>query len=235
MIVTEPVQPVEMKAKDRIQRETERMRLLMREKQIILEHQIQKERFELEMRQRRDKLNLEVERAMLEVESAEERISKRSVGGDDVLNRPCEANVLTPNIGLSDGGGEGRDKMPADSFIHSSVTGRTSETNETGEGTAQVSRKSSQIISSVPGFSTLFSAHECVMNPNNNHVVFASPSETSPDAPSPNKTHMVLASPSETPSSAPNISNNHVLFTPQTETSARAPEVNSVPLHCGVL
>ena len=42
VIGTEPVQPVEMKAKDRFQREAERVRLLMREKQMILEHQIQR-------------------------------------------------------------------------------------------------------------------------------------------------------------------------------------------------
>ena len=93
-MVTEPVQPLELKAVDRLQRETERVRLLMREKQMNLEHQIQKERFELEMRQRRDKLNLEVERAMLEVKSAEDRISKKPAGGDDVLNAPCETSVL---------------------------------------------------------------------------------------------------------------------------------------------
>ena len=231
VMVTEPVQPVEQKAVDRLQRETERVRLLMREKQMILEHQIQKERFELEMRQRRDKLNLEVERAMLEVKSAEDRISKKPAGGDDVLNAPCETSVLTPNIGISDGGGEGRDRRFADSFIHSSVTGGTSETNETGEGITQVSRNPSQVVSSVPGFSTLFSAHERVMNPNNSHVVVASPSGTSPDAPNSNNNHVVGAQ-SETPSSAPDISNNHVLFTPHNETSARATEINNV--HMGL-
>ena len=169
------------------------------------------------MRQRRDKLNLEVERAMLKVESAEERIPKRSVG-DDVLNKPCESNLSMPHIGLSDGGGEGRDRRPADLFI------RSSQTNS----------KSSQVVSSVPGFSKPFSAHERVTNPNNHHVVIASPNETPSDAPNPNKNHVVLASPSETPSYAPNTNNNHVVLIPPNETSARAPDVNSGTRSCAL-
>ena len=42
VIATEFVQPVVTQTRDRFQREAERVRLLMREKQMILEHQIEK-------------------------------------------------------------------------------------------------------------------------------------------------------------------------------------------------